>query len=276
MRGRDHDPGAVLGDRLQRVTSIERALAHGLAELSHRPSLGSALRDELTTMRSDCDARVLTLGASPHALAADRPASSPMTRLLADARTVESTSEALGLVAAALGLAASEYAVLTQLAFRLFDPALRELAPSHLSAHLRASRRLHALLAGVVVHELDERELDCRCICPMCGLGACGCTLAGRATIDEAWPLTEVDLGADPGLDLTTPRRGSPLASAGALGGERLIAIDGEPIAAAGIEAVIEIQTAIRRHAIGEHFLVTVARADGTTRELSVEHVSDY
>ena len=276
MRG-ERDPDAVLDHQVRMVLGLEQEIADALGWQMEHASAPAALRAELATMRHDCEMRAHDLRGCLRQPDLEHAAgTSAVTAMLSQVRSTASPADALCVTAAAYGLGASEYAVLTELSFRLFDPALRELAPRHLEAHARAISRLHSLLASAVVEELDDNGLDCRCICPMCSLGACGCTVAGRATIDEAWPASDTDHSDDPGLDITPPRRGSPLALGGARGGHRLVAIDGQPIATAGIDAVVEIQSAIRRHQLGEQFVVTIADALGETRELRVEHVSDY
>jgi hypothetical protein len=147
----------------------------------------------------------------------------------------------------------------TELSLRLYDSVLRELAPRHLTSHARAVRRLNDLLPSVVVQELDRLELDCRCICPMCSLGACGCTEAGRGWISEAWQGAQPEVDERPGLAVTPPRHGSQLAEQGVRGGDRLIAIDGKPLTTSGMSAVIDIPAAIRKHAIGDELLLAIA-----------------
>lgn len=276
MRG-GRDPGAVLEHQIRTVLGLELEIANSLSwQMEHAPP-GTELRAALAMLRDDCDARARDLRSYLHEPDLDDAApSSAVTAMPAEGRSTASPSEALCLIAAAYGLAASGYAVLTALSFRLFHPELRERAPRHLEAHTRAIGLLHSLVAGVVVDELDAHELDCRCICPMCSLGACGCTVAGRATIEGSWPAAEVGHSDHPGLNITTPRRGSPLAISGARGGDRLVAIDGLPLTATGIDAVIEIQSAIRRHELGEQFVVTICDAAGQNRDLRVAHVSDY
>jgi hypothetical protein len=201
---------------------------------------------------------------------------SPVAQLLGDANASGILTRALSADVAALSLAASGYAVLTELSLRLYDSVLRELAPRHLTAHARAVRLLNDLLPSVVVHELDRLDLHCRCICPMCSLGACGCIEAGRGWISEAWQAAQPEVDERPGLALTPPRHGSQLAEQGVRGGDRLAAIDGKPLTTSGMSAVIDIQAAIRKHAIGDELLLAIARDAEPDRELRVRHVNDY
>ncbi|MGZ4357713.1 MAG: PDZ domain-containing protein [Gaiellaceae bacterium] len=263
--------------RVRALLGVEREIEEALGGQLERATAHAELRAGLSEMQNGCRVRGQDLSVYLREHGFDSAvSSSPVAPLLAQARSAELLSEVLSVDAAAFGFAASEYAGLTELAFRLYDPALRELAPQHLTAHTQAVRLLNHLLAGVVVEELDARGLSCLCICPMCGLGACGCRVVGRACVSEAWSEAQSSIDERPGLVLTPPRPGSPLADQGVEGGDRLVAIDGQPVTATGMEAVREIQTAIRTHEIGDEMLVTIAQASGQPRELRVRHVSDY
>ena len=79
------------------------------------------------------------------------------------------------------------YAMLYEIALRLYEPRLREIAPKHLKAHADAALSTAQLLPGVVAWQLAQDGLHCSCICPMCGLGACGCVAFGTQTLTAAW-----------------------------------------------------------------------------------------
>jgi membrane-associated protease RseP (regulator of RpoE activity) len=172
---------------------------------------------------------------------------------------------------AAFNYAAVSYAVLFEMALRLYEPPLRELAPKHLRAYAEAAQTINQLIAGVAAGELAQAGLECHCICPMCGIGACGCVSLGTARINAAWRDTAPDGEPQPGFPLQPPRAGSPLAGAGVQGGDRLLEVDGQEVHSVG-----EIQAAIREHAIGEELQLLVQRGSEAPREIRVEHVSDY
>jgi len=65
------------------------------------------------------------------------------------------------------------------------------------------------------------------------------------------------------------PRPGSQLAEAGLERGDRIIAVDGEPV-----HTNSEIQRALRGHPIGDAMTVQVVRA-GEPQEIRVARVSD-
>ncbi len=76
---------------------------------------------------------------------------------------------------ALLTSAALSYAALYTLALRLYEPPLRQLAPRHLREYAQAAQGFGELLPGAMAQALEEHtRLACRCICPMCGIGACG------------------------------------------------------------------------------------------------------
>lgn len=172
---------------------------------------------------------------------------------------------------AAFNYAAIGYASLFETALRLYDPALRELAPMHLRAYAEAAQTLNQLIASATAHELVQEGLECECICPMCSIGACGCVALGTATINKAWTETAPAPAAGDGFPLQRPRPDSQLATAGVQSGDRLLAIDDEPVA-----KIPEIQAAIRKHELGEEVRLRIRRGAEQPRELRVQHVSDY
>jgi len=167
--------------------------------------------------------------------------------------------------------AAISYAMLVELAFRLFDPALRELAPKHLNGHAAAAQTINQLIISTVADELAAVGLECRCVCPMCSMGACGCVSLGNAMLSAAWRETPPTGEPEPGFALQRPRSGSPLALAGVQGGDRLLQVDGQRV-----DSIGEIQAAIRKHPIGDHVHLLLQRGSTTTREVEVKHIGDY
>lgn len=155
--------------------------------------------------------------------------------------------------------------------FRLYDPHLREIALRHLRAYAEATQQINQLIASVVAWELEQQGLECRCICPMCSVGACGCVAAGAYYVNEAWhQTTPSSEGTERGFLLMPPRAGSPLAVAGVQGGERLLEVDDQ-----SVETIAEIQTAIRKHPLGDNVRVLVQRGSDAPREIHARHVSD-
>jgi hypothetical protein len=166
---------------------------------------------------------------------------------------------------------ALSYAMLYEVALRLYEPRLRELAPEHLKAHADAALTTARLLPGVVAWQLAQDGLQCACICPMCGLGACGCVALGTETLFEAWRAAAPPESEPPGFVLQPPRPGSELARAGMQGGELLLAVDNQQV-----HDRHEIQDAIRKHALGDEVHFLIQRPLESPRRIIVRHVSDY
>ncbi len=198
----------------------------------------------------------------------ERPPSSPATSTLNAAAPDASSTEPFDTYAVCT-VGALRYARLATMALRLFDPALRELAPTYQQHYADAAFRIAEDLSSVVVSQLADRDLECHCVCPMCSLGLCGCVAVGRSIATRH--LREIDEGVHPtGFSIPNPRASSQLADAGCRGGQRLLEIDGRPV-----QTVADIQSAIRRHAVGESLVLLID--DGiTTRAVHVTHVHDY
>jgi hypothetical protein len=171
---------------------------------------------------------------------------------------------------ATFAYAVAGYTVLTELAFRLYDPPLREVAPKHLKAYASLSYAATRLIPGVIAGEFAAQGLFCQCVCPMCGLGACACVTVGRQHVETAWRDSIGTAVTSDGFPLQTPRPGSPLAIAGVKGGDVLLAVDGQEA-----RSVPEIQAAIRKHAIGDGVLLRIGRSHEVPREITVAHTSD-
>ena len=167
--------------------------------------------------------------------------------------------------------AAISYAMLVELALRLFDPALRELAPKHLNGYAEAAQTINHLIISTIADELAAVGLECRCVCPMCSIGACGCVSLGNAILSAAWRETPPTDEAVSGFPLQPPRSGSPLALAGVQRGDRLLEVDGQRV-----DSIGEIQAAIRKHPIGDDVHLLLQRGSTSTREIQVKHVGDY
>lgn len=271
------DAGAILRDQVLALAGVERAIEEALDRQSDltlpHPELHASLRAvqaQSGAQRRDLETYLRKAGVDP----AVPP--SPISPLLAEACSSGELTRVLSADYAAFSFAASESSLLTQLSLRLYDPVLRELAPRHLSCYARAVRLLSHLLPSVVVEELNRQGLQCRCICPICSIGACGCTAAGRAWISQAWQEARPQADEQAGLALTPPRQGSQLADIGVRGGDRLVEVDGQPLTSSGFAAAVDLITAIRQHEIGDEVTLRVSRGSEPPRTIRVRHVSDY
>jgi hypothetical protein len=184
---------------------------------------------------------------------------------------VRTMSSALRQISDAFSHGAASYAILFELALRLYEPPLREMAPDHLEAYAGAAAVVYRLLPSAVAWELAQEDLHCSCICPMCGLGVCGCVAVGTLTLEDAWH--EATTAGSPlrGFAIQAPKPGSELDRGGVGAGERLLAVDGQDVS-----TFSDVQAAIRKHAIGEQVHLLVQRASDPPREIVCRHVSDY
>lgn len=163
------------------------------------------------------------------------------------------------------------YALLLELSFRSADSVEHlgaentgDLAWEHLRACAAHIRDLLRAMPYVVSDELELEGQDCRCTCPTCGLGVCGCVLAFRRRLDlalaEAGPIEEW-----PGIRLVRPRAGSPAALAGLRKDDIVEAIDG-----AVIDSIPQLQETIKAHPPGDRISMRVTRYDSGAEEVLV------
>ena len=178
----------------------------------------------------------------------------------------EAVQAAFGAVSDAGGAATAVFAT----ARLMFLGPVCTFADARSQAYAATSKALHDLLPQVVAWELREAGLYCQCICPVCGLGACGCIWASLHTIDLAWGRQGLAGPDDRGIPLRSPPRpGSQLAEAGVQQWAYVTAVDGEPV-----RSTSDLMKALRQHSIGEEVRLRVEE-DGKSREITVTHVSD-
>lgn len=182
------------------------------------------------------------------------------------ARASDAVKGAYGAVGEASGAAASLFTT----GRLMFEGAACDFAVDRMKSYAQVTKALNALLPQVVGWELREEGLACHCICPMCGLGACGCIWASLHNIDLAWGGAGLAEPDERGIPLRSPPRpASQLAAAGVQQWDRVVAVDDQ-----AVRAPAELQTALRRHAIGEEVRLRIDR-DGESREIVVRHASD-
>lgn len=241
-----------LAARLEQERQVVHAHPEGLATVERFEPMVQAQRDRLAAYLKGIGAEESSAGGFAFSSATG-------------------VSEALRRVSVAFSHGAMGYAVLYETALRLYEPALREIAPKHLKAYVDAASEVNRLLPAVVAWELSQGGLHCSCICPMCGLGACGCVAVGTRTLVGVWREAIDAESALPGFGLQPPKPESELARAGIRGGERLLAIDGQEV-----RSVADIQAAIRKHALGDEVRLLIQRGSEPPSEIGVKHVSDY
>lgn len=166
---------------------------------------------------------------------------------------------------------AISYAMLYEVALRLYEPRLREIVPEHLKTHAEAALSMARLLPGVVARQLALDGLHCACTCPMCGVGVCGCVALGTEVLIEAWRDAIPAASEPPGFVLLPPKPESELARAGVRGGELVLAVDGQPV-----HGRQEVQDALRKRTLGDEVRLLTKRGSEAPRALIVRHAGDY
>jgi hypothetical protein len=257
-------PDAIIG-RLSRVRTLESQLVHGLEELRAGTAIDRAPGESFT--------RLLALAAS-HRLALDEFAGLREAELIRLEPTgvhrdgLPAQSALLEDVVAAAASAMVAYGALYASARLLYENEVCNLADAHGADWALELVALNDLLPPVVHGELQSGGLTCRCICPTCGVGACGCTRNSIDMIRGFWG--QPGLEPSEGLELhVPPRPGSQLADAGLVRGDRITAVDGKLV-----RTNAEIQGALRAHPIGESMTMQVVRA-GVPEDIRVARVSD-
>ncbi len=166
--------------------------------------------------------------------------------------------------------ATQAYAILFATARILCEPEVCDLAERHLTDHVEGLRVLGRMLPGALARELNADGLFCRCVCPSCGIGACGCVRASIAAVAEAWGWPGLPIGD--GIELRSPPRpGSQLAAAGIHEGDWIVSVDGTQV-----RSNQELQAALRSHQIGEMAQLRIRHSTGEHSTVAISHVSDW
>jgi coenzyme F420-reducing hydrogenase gamma subunit len=100
------------------------------------------------------------------------------------------------------------YGALYASARLLHETEVCDLADAHAADWARELAMLNDLLAQAVHGELLSGGLTCRCSCPTCGIGACGCTRNSIDTIRGHRGQPELEPSDGPELRVP-PRRGN-------------------------------------------------------------------
>ena len=261
LRAADERLSRALDDVLNAATRIpERAIDR--EPLGAVEAAAKALREPPPADVAEISARGPT-GSAARTLAesAARPSNGGRS-----ASTSEAVQEAFGAVSDAGAVATALFTT----ARLMFLGTACTFADERSQAYAATSKALHDLLPQVVAWELREAGLHCQCICPMCGLGACGCVWASLHTVSLAWGRPGLLEPDERGIPLRTPPRpGSQLAEAGVQQWAHISAVDGE-----AVRSPVDLQIALRGHSIGEEVRLQIDEA-GRSREITVTHVSD-
>jgi len=167
----------------------------------------------------------------------------------------------------ALSAVTRAYASLHAAARILYEPDICDLAERHLAEGISGLQVLEALNTVALAHELNAGGLYCRCVCPSCSIGACGCVRSSTASVAEVWGWPGLPAGE--GVELRSPPRpGSQLAAAGIKQHDRVVSVDGVAVHSLGDQ-----QAALRRHPVGESALLSIRRSTGELVAVEVRRV---
>jgi hypothetical protein len=257
-------PGAIIG-RLSRVRAIESQLVDRFEQLATAGDSDPEERDAFTRQSALADRHGQALEEVAGRGGTDLHRSEPMG---GQRGNEQAHSVFLEDALAAAASAVAAYGALYASARLLYENDVCDLADAHAAEWATELAALSDLLAPAVHAELLSGGLTCRCVCPTCGIGACGCT---RNSIDTIRGYSgQPELAPGDGLELRVPSRpGSQLAEAGLERGDRIISVDGQLV-----HTNAEIQRALRGHPIGESMSTEVVRA-GESQEIRVVRVSD-
>ena len=247
--------------------TLERTVGAWAAEARTTAQVGEALwrfAGMAGEHRTALDAYLTSTGGTAGGRAGPAAGSAAVPGRQGEPGTSAALTEAYGM----LNGAAFRYGVLTTMAFRLYEPPLRELAPKHLRDYAEAAQAINQLIPPTVAGELRGWGLECQCTCPMCSFGACGCVAASTRQINAAWRETAPAAEGAPGLLLQPPRPDSDLARTGLRGGELLLALDDRPI-----RDFTDVQAAIREHAQGDDVRLRLQRGGEEPAEVRVSRV---
>lgn len=277
------DPARVI--RLHRhmaaMLQLERVIGRRIDEF-----LKAAIEQaEALALLEDLQFRVRTqqpaLADRLASVAPDEPVSDPMTmtspiEAVQDPKTYPASS-ALMALHALFSQAVLGYAVLMELAFRAADSHeilgpenTGDLATEGMRAYAAATQDVARLLPFVVADELDQEGAECQCVCPMCGLGVCGCALAFRRRLGIAWS-NAGPIEMSPGIRMVRPRSGSAAAEAGLQRGDVIVAVDDRDLDSLPVlDSLPLLQETIRDHPSGTAVHFQVRPTSGETKELTL------
>jgi membrane-associated protease RseP (regulator of RpoE activity) len=252
--------------RLAELAAIERLIAESLdgwADRLREHPEATAVVDRLRTISESRQPLEPALDAVAGVGPAVR-AGSPVPGVAGVSHAASDVVRQIGQVALAATFACE---TAHQTARLLADGDTCDLVEARLGEYAATLFDTRRVLPHVVARELRLAGVTCACRCPACSIGLCGCIRATSAATEVRWG------GEEParteGLVLLgPPRPGSQLAEAGLDEGDRVLAVDGDPV---GRNA--DAQAALRRHEVGDEVRLAVERRDGDRIEVTVRRV---
>ena len=272
-----------LSDRLRtaliKLMDVERSIRTTADELRTKVSphpAARALFAEIDGMAGDHINAVCDRLVSADGLDRDAPENNAQPRLdeiwLSDLHPVSSSLRAMYTL---LNEAIIGYSMIQPIASRFRDSwviasegTTGHLARHHTQEYAAAAGRVTEIIHDVVIWELDNEGLECRCTCPSCSIGICVGAPGSRLILAQALAAGR-SREADVGVYVHPPRGGSPAEKAGLQAGDLIVAIDGTRV-----DSFARLQTVIRNHELGDQIRFKLHRGVDEI-VLEVGHRSD-
>ena len=259
-------------DRVQQMAALEEQVLSLLSRFSENAGGNAQVAEALPSWKRVAEENLAALRvrmSTAWAAGADGQERSVLP--VASAAAGASAEQVLQACSAAFNHMALAYAALHAVCHRFREGEgegnTADMAEEHLRRYARAAQEISGLISDVVVSDLENSGLDCRCQCPSCGLGLCVCAPHGAITVHKAWREGSPE-PPGPGIAVRAPRRGSAAERAGLARGDRVVAADGQELASDFDVPVL--QTAVRSHGAGDAVRLDVVRQDGGHREVSL------
>ena len=255
---------------LNNLSALERRIQRTIANLLDGVSAHPAARDLLARLDKMAGTHLEALYDRMQIIPDDPKADDGVDGLLVNQSEfveMHPVSHALGVAYTILQKAIIGYSTILPIALRAQDSwvvadegTTAHISRRHTQEYLSVVGQITALIHDVVIWELEEDGLVCRCTCPSCSIGICVGAISSRSLLGEAWIAARPPV-AEHGVELKPPRPGSAAHVAAFLPGDAIIAIDDEKI-----DSLPALQRVIRDHNEGDWMEFTVRRKTGEAK----------
>jgi hypothetical protein len=257
------------------MIALESAIEQKLEELMPEVSIHAGVTALLKSFQTTTKAQRQALETRIQAIANTVPASKeapwilPVDRLGQEADYPVST--ALQIIYTMFNQAVIGYAALHSLSTRFLDsPFVADegtsyhLTRQHTQNYVQAIQQISRVFHDVVIWELDETGLECKCMCPSCGAGICLCAMAGRWFLRETW-VKAGPIADDEGVYIQLPKPDSAAMKAGLRRGDVVLAVGGQKI-----DSLWDLQEAMENAVSEEGIQLTVRRDSDVIEDVTI------
>ena len=264
-----------LHTQLAKMIALEAAIEEQLGELIDEvpihASVTAVLRDFQAMARAQRQALETRLRKIADAVPSSQ-GSTPILLVERLSREVENpVSTALQITYTMFQQAIIGYAALHSLSTRFLDsPSVADegtsfhLAQRHTQNYVQAIQQISRLFHDAVIWELDEKGLECQCMCPSCSAGICLCAMAGRWFLRDTW-VKAGPIAEDEGVYIQLPKQQSAATKAGLRKGDVVLAVGDQAIG-----SLWDLQEAMENAASGEGVQLRVRRDSGVIEEVVI------